>query len=196
MHRTLSERFVWMADPIKGSKFEAWLGPAGDEPAALALLEEARRAHPNATHHCWAYVLADGRTRSSDDGEPGGSAGRPILAQLEGHGVADVMAVVVRWYGGTNLGVGGLIRAYGGTAGKALDRAPLVEVHALAQLTFQYAYGDTQAVDAVLAQVQPEVLERAFDTRITCTVRVPLGSEQALRDALSERTGGRVRFAD
>ena len=93
--------------------------------AALAFLHEV--ADPQATHNCWAYRIgAD--YRSSDDGEPGGSAGRPILAAIEGQGVDQVMVVVTRWYGGTNLGVGGLVRAYGGAAAECLRTAPRREL--------------------------------------------------------------------
>ena len=105
----------------KRSRFLARAAPVESPEAALAFLHEV--ADPQATHNCWAYRIgAD--YRSSDDGEPGGSAGRPILAAIEGQGVDQVMVVVTRWYGGTNLGVGGLVRAYGGAAAECRRPAP------------------------------------------------------------------------
>ena len=99
------------------------------EEAAFKALKEVQLEFSDARHHCWAFLLHEGeRSRSSDDGEPGGSAGRPILAQLVGHELSDLMVVVTRYFGGTKLGVGGLIRAYGGCAGKGLDQAARVEV--------------------------------------------------------------------
>lgn len=98
----------------KRSRFLAHLAPAADEEAARAVIEAARRAHHDARHHCSAFVLGpDRRTeRSNDDGEPAGTAGSPMLDVLRGSGLTDVVAVVTRWFGGTLLGTGGLIRAY------------------------------------------------------------------------------------
>lgn len=188
-----TERFVWRADPIKGSRFEAWVVPVQDEAEARRALDEARATEGNASHHCWAWRLTDGTTRSSDDGEPGGSAGRPILAQLEGHEMVDTLVIVIRWFGGTKLGVGGLIRAYGGTAGKALDRAPIEEVRALATLRFRYAYDDTQAVEAALAGFEARV-DRSWDAAVTAVATLPEADRQALEHALVERSAGRVEI--
>lgn len=113
----------------KRSVFEAWVRRAGDERAAKAIIEEARVAHPGAGHHCWAYLLGPGREiyRSSDDGEPGGTAGLPMQEVLQGSPYSDVVAVVTRWFGGVLLGSGGLVRAYSGAVRVALAEAkPLV----------------------------------------------------------------------
>ncbi|MCZ2524067.1 YigZ family protein [Streptomyces sp. HB2AG] len=108
---------------VKGSRFICTLAPADSERAAQEFVREIRALHPNATHNCAAYVIgADGRIqRSDDDGEPGGTAGTPMLQMLMRRGVRDVAAVVTRYFGGTLLGAGGLVRAYGGAVGKALD---------------------------------------------------------------------------
>lgn len=91
-YRTLATRVEHQPALVKGSRFLGLAAPVADEAAAAALVAEARRRWPDATHHCWAWRLADGTARSSDDGEPGGSAGRPILAQIEGHGLHGVVA--------------------------------------------------------------------------------------------------------
>lgn len=166
--------------------------PVTDAASAREALEAVRRDHPDASHHCWAYRLSDGTERSDDDGEPGGSAGRPILAQLAGHGVADALVVVARWFGGTKLGVGGLIRAYGGTAGKALDAAPLTEVLPSTVLRITYGYDDTSAVDAALAATDHDALDAHYGADVTRTVQVLEADAQALVEALAERSGGRV----
>ena len=105
---------------VKHSRFIAQVAPADSPEAALGFL--ARVADPGATHNCWAYRIG-AEYRSSDDGEPSGTAGRPILAASEGQGYDQVMAVVTRWYGGIKLGAGGLVRAYGGAAAECLRRA-------------------------------------------------------------------------
>ncbi|MCA9739293.1 MAG: YigZ family protein, partial [Gemmatimonadetes bacterium] len=110
---------------IKGSRFIADLVPVSDAAQADAAVDAARAAFPDARHHCFAWrVGARGDTfRFGDDGEPAGSAGRPILQHLEGLDVTDAVLVVTRYFGGTKLGVGGLIRAYGGAAAAALEAA-------------------------------------------------------------------------
>lgn len=116
---------------IKRSVFRAEIARVDDEEAARSVVAAARRAHADARHHCSAFVLGvDGAQpieRSSDDGEPAGTGGMPILAALHGSGLVDVVCVVTRWFGGVKLGAGPLARAYGDAAGAALAQAPRVE---------------------------------------------------------------------
>lgn len=114
----------------KGSRFIGLLSTAGTPDDAMRFLEGLRKSYHNATHHCWAYRTGWGKTlqaRSSDDGEPSGTAGAPILASLEKRGVSDACLVVVRYFGGTKLGTGGLRRAYRTSARLTLDAVPLVK---------------------------------------------------------------------
>lgn len=143
----------------KGSRFLAVVGPAADEAAAEAALDRLRAAHPDATHHCFAWRLGpDARERSSDDGEPSGTAGIPILQVLRGRGLSDVVAVVVRWYGGTKLGKGGLARAYAGAARDAIDAAPTVRRVARVTLAVDLPY---ERIGAVKRLVHPPDVELA-----------------------------------
>lgn len=112
---------------IENSEFLAFAERADTPEAALAQLAALRTRYPDATHHCWAYRIGPAY-RFGDDGEPGGTAGAPILRAIEGQGVDHVMVVVVRYYGGVKLGTGGLVRAYGGTAAECLRTAPRLEV--------------------------------------------------------------------
>lgn len=112
---------------IENSEFLAFADRASTPEEALAQLAALRARYPDATHHCWAYRIA-GAYRFNDDGEPGGTAGAPILRAIEGQGVDHVMVVVVRFYGGVKLGTGGLVRAYGGTAAECVRSAPKLEV--------------------------------------------------------------------
>jgi uncharacterized YigZ family protein len=110
------------AETVKGSRFLAWVRSAPDEAAARRTVEEARATYPDASHHCSAWRIGE-RLAADDDGEPGGTAGRPMLEVLLKRDLDHVVVVCVRWFGGTKLGAGGLVRAYGGTAAKALDGA-------------------------------------------------------------------------
>lgn len=114
-------------DDIRKSRFLAQAAPVTDVPSAMDFI--ARVSDPSANHNCWAYRIGQSY-RFSDDGEPGGSAGKPILQAIEGQDMDRVAVVVTRWFGGIKLGVGGLIRAYGGTAAECLrraDRQPIVD---------------------------------------------------------------------
>src|SRR3954470_3621387 len=114
---------------IKRSRFLCTLAPAAGEEAAQAVIRDVRRGHPAASHNCFAYVIGpDGRLhRAGDDGEPGGTAGTPMLQVLLGREVRDTVAVVTRYYGGIQLGAGGLARAYGGAVSAALDEIGTIE---------------------------------------------------------------------
>jgi uncharacterized YigZ family protein len=193
-YRTVSATTTFFDEPVKGSRFAAHVAPASSDADALAAVADARAAWPDASHHAWAFKLLDGRQRAFDAGEPRESAGRPILLMIEGHALLDVVVVVARWYGGTKLGVGGLMRAYGGCAGRALDRAPVVARirRIIASLTHEYA--DTAAIQAALATEEAELLDARYDDRVTLTLAVPEPRLQALDAALRDRTSGRVRL--
>jgi len=115
---------------VKGSKFIAMLFPVGSADAAMESVNHVRAQHPKASHHCFAYKIGCPviTYRSSDDGEPSGTAGKPILGQLEAFDVTDVVCVVTRYFGGTLLGTGGLIKAYKDSAKEVLSMASLLEI--------------------------------------------------------------------
>ncbi|GJP30805.1 hypothetical protein CLOM_g6985 [Closterium sp. NIES-68] len=121
---TISASVTFLSE-IKKSRFVAIAAPVGSPEEAMRVIEEV--SDPSATHNCWAYKVSPAY-RFNDDGEPGGTAGRPILAAIEGAGVDGVVVVVTRYYGGVKLGTGGLVRAYGGAASGALREATLVPV--------------------------------------------------------------------
>ena len=151
--RTLAREFRAEMDVVKASRFLALLAPASSAEEAAAHLAGARSEFADASHHCWAWRLRGpgDHFRSNDDGEPGGSAGRPILQQVDGHDVVDVSVIVVRWFGGTKLGVGGLMRAYGGAAGRALDQAPIHTILVTSRVELHHPYECSGAIQGMLA---------------------------------------------
>lgn len=112
----------------RGSRFRCYVFPAPDEAALRARLEELRREHPKARHHCWAWRGGEDLYRFSDDGEPGGTAGRPMLQVLAGAGLVEAGAVCIRWFGGVKLGTGGLVRAYTAATRRAVTAAGVRDV--------------------------------------------------------------------
>jgi len=144
----------------KGSRFLAVIVPAADEAAAKAALAALVRRYPDATHHCWAWRLgAPPRERSSDAGEPAGTAGVPILQVLRGAGLSDVLAVVARWFGGTKLGKGGLARAYAAATRAALAALPVVTRVPIVRVTVSVPFVRVGAVKRLLRPPEVE-LER------------------------------------
>lgn len=127
----------------KGSKFIAYAFPANTEAEWQKHLDEVKKEHPKGRHHCYAYRLGvdDNNYRANDDGEPSGTAGKPILGQLKSFGVTNTIVIVVRYFGGTLLGASGLIHAYKTAAADALQQATIIEqtVSDIYRLTFDYA---------------------------------------------------------
>ena len=142
-------RAAELEDLVKGSRFIAWVARAKSVEEANAFLEEARVRYPDASHHTWAYRIGDAY-RFSDDGEPGGTAGRPMLEVLTRRDLNEVMAVVTRYFGGTKLGAGGLVRAYSGTLAKALDAAGVVEVKPQVRMRVAVPFADMDTVHRLL----------------------------------------------
>jgi putative IMPACT (imprinted ancient) family translation regulator len=178
---------------VKASVFLAYAAPAADEEEARAILAAREKAMWDATHHCSAWRLRGGVSRSNDAGEPSGSAGAPILAAIDGAGVVDAVVVVTRWYGGTKLGVGGLVRAYGEAAALALEAAPRRVGTVAARLRVTYAYAHTAAVMRVLERAGATEVEHGYaasgDAGIV-TFAVPASLEAFVRDELREGTAG------
>jgi uncharacterized YigZ family protein len=132
---------------IQKSRFLAALRPVDTRAAALAELDRIRAAHPAANHHCYAYLVgspASGQAAMSDDGEPSGTAGRPIFSVIGHKGVGDVLVVVTRYFGGIKLGAGGLVRAYSGAAEAVLSAMAVVEKVVQTRMTLLLDFADEQ----------------------------------------------------
>jgi uncharacterized YigZ family protein len=146
---------------VKGSEFLAFAAKADDVKTALEFVQTIRKQRPDATHVCWAYKIFD-QYRFSDDGEPGGTAGAPIFRALEGSHLECVVVAVVRYYGGTNLGAGGLVRAYGGTAAEALRIAERLEVHPRIRVSVQVGFEQMNALYKLLEEFDTTGREDEF----------------------------------
>jgi uncharacterized YigZ family protein len=176
---------------VKHSRFLAFAAPVETAGAALAFLDDV--GDPAATHNCWAYRIGV-QYRSSDDGEPAGTAGRPILAAIDGQGFDRVVVVVTRWYGGIKLGAGGLVRAYGGCAAECLRTAPRVPLVAMARCELAIAFNDIGAVHATLAACAAVKLDERYDEQgVRMRVELPADRVAALQAQLRDATRDRAR---
>lgn len=179
---------------IKHSRFLAQAAPADSPETALAFI--ARVSDPDATHNCWAYRIA-AEYRSSDDGEPAGTAGRPILAAIEGQGYDQVVVVVTRWYGGIKLGAGGLVRAYAGAAAECLRNAQRHALVVMVDLQLACMFDDLGNVHAALPAHAAHKLAEAFDeSGAILQLRLPASQLDTLKSHLRDATRNRVRFAE
>ncbi len=170
----------------RGSRFIARLEPVADEASAGDRLAAERRRHPDASHHCWAWRLGNpARERSSDAGEPAGTAGAPILRALRGADVSDVLAVVTRWFGGTKLGKGGLARAYGGVTREALTASRLGERFVYETLEVTVPYDRLGEVQRLIHPPEVEIVSSDYGEHVRCAIRVLPPRRAAVTDALA-----------
>jgi uncharacterized YigZ family protein len=177
---------------IKRSRFLGLATPVRDEDAALDRLARIRRAHPEANHHCFAYRLGvTGEIgRFSDDGEPGGTAGRPIMEVLLREAVVNALVVVIRYFGGTLLGAGGLTRAYSQTAAEAVRAAGFVAMRPHTELRITVDYSALGALEQLLLHAGLAATEKTFAQSVTLTVPVPDGEEAAFAARIADLTAG------
>ena len=180
---------------IRKSRFIAHAIPVADRDAAMAELRRLREENPAATHVCWA-LLAGGQSGMSDDGEPSGTAGRPILEVLRHHDLDGVLAAVVRYYGGVTLGAGGLVRAYTDAIARVLQDAPRVERIAQTLLTVEIAYPDEARVRRWIEQEGYTLADSGYEMEVRLTVSMPVTAVDVARVALRDMTQGRAVFPE
>ena len=169
----------------RSSKFLAFAWPVTDEEQIRNHLEALRKEYYDATHHCYAWRLGPGgeRFRANDDGEPSGTAGRPILGQMMSNALTDCLIVVVRYFGGTKLGVPGLIAAYKDSAAEVIAAAQITERTVDVHFRLTFPYEAMNDVMRIVKDEQPAIVEQQFDN--VCTMRLSIRSSRA--DALEGR---------
>lgn len=178
----------------RSSKFLAWIYPVRDEEQIRGYLDALRKRFFDATHHCYAWRLGPkGEAfRANDDGEPSGTAGKPILGQLLSNDLTDCLVVVVRYFGGTKLGVPGLIAAYREAAAAAIEAAQIVERTVDRIVTVDFPYVAMNDIMRVIKELHPHIEEQVFDN--LCTMRLSIRESRA--EILEERlrkAGGSLR---
>lgn len=179
---------------VKKSRFLATAGPVADEKAARDFI--AAQAIAGANHNCWAWRVGQAY-RFSDDGEPGGTAGKPILQAIDVQSLDNVAVVVTRWFGGVLLGTGGLVRAYGGTAASCLRAAKRVELVNRRELAMRVGFSDLALVKARLAAAAEGVAvqsETFLADGAEITVAVPEAAFDEVVARLADATSGRIKF--
>lgn len=184
---------------VKGSRFIGSLAPASDSDAAQAFLAEVRQRYSDATHHAWAYRMPSTPQETiafSDDGEPGGTAGRPMLTTLAGNDLYESVIVGTRYFGGVKLGTGGLVRAYSAAASAAIERACLGTkvLHTIVEICIPYSqYG---AVRYELEQHGAQVIDAAFTQNVNIRLAIPQNAMASVDRQLRDISSGAITVQD
>jgi len=182
---------------IKNSTFLGTIAHAPSVTAARSFIEEMGKAHADASHNAWAFKITSGPQEiigSSDDGEPGGTAGRPILAVIEGSGLCEIVAVVTRYFGGVKLGTGGLVRAYSAAVRETLKRLDTSErvLHYMARISIEY--GLYSNLKHLLPGQGVRIEEETYTNTVTLVLAVPYDRTEETGNLLRELTNGRIKL--
>lgn len=178
----------------KKSRFIANVAPADSLEEAVAFIESIKKKYYDARHNCSAFIIGRNKeiTRCSDDGEPGGTAGKPMLEVLLGAEVTNVVAVVTRYFGGTLLGTGGLVRAYTQAVQAGLLDAETATMRYGSEMTIQIDYTDVGKVQYLLSSRQILVSESRYSDKVEFDIRIPKEQEEEVKKALTEATAARA----
>ena len=185
---------------IERSRFICTIARAQTADAAQDFVREMNGEFGDATHNCWAFIAGPPGSANqigmSDDGEPHGTAGRPMLTVLTHSGVVEIVAVVTRYYGGTKLGTGGLVKAYGGAVQHALLTLPTRDRVERVEISLAIGYGQLSATQQLLPALEAEVVDQRFEVGVVLTIRLPSTRLAELRTAVADATRGEARFSE
>ena len=197
----MGDSFQTIAGPSEGiykekmSKFLAFAFPVEEASQAKAYIAEFQKKYYDARHVCGAYMIGAARTefQSNDNGEPSGTAGKPILGQINSFGLTNVVIIVVRYFGGIKLGTSGLIVAYREAAREALTAAEIIECHETADVSFTFPYLAMNDVMRLCKNGDAEIMSQTFDNSCEMTLRVRRDNAEALRARLRDIDGVSLR---
>ncbi|EKO3405400.1 YigZ family protein [Vibrio fluvialis] len=190
---------VRFEEELKKSLFITYLAHTPGVDAAKAFVDEIKSRHADARHNCWAFVA--GRPQDSmlwgfsDDGEPSGTAGKPILAQLSGSGVGEMTAVVTRYYGGIRLGTGGLVKAYGGGVQQALKLLQTIEKKITTKLHLTLDYGLVALAQSIMSQFEAAEVDAEYGESVCLTVELECLNVEAFTQCIINKSGAKILVA-
>ncbi len=182
---------------VKKSVFIGYASPANTEEEARKFIAKIKNHHGDATHNVSAYVINDGRNfavRYDDDGEPKGSAGKPILKVIQNRELSNVVVVVTRYFGGIKLGYGGLVKAYSDAASRAIEKAGIAEVYETERFEVTFPYNLFHTVKKTVEDADGRVVGEEYGQLVKFTVETRKGKVESLMELLRERTKGRARL--
>jgi len=187
---------VTVETEVKRSRFVCDIAPAATREEALAFIETIRAREPEARHHCWAYIaghpVSSIERASSDDGEPQGTAGKPMLNVLQHKEIGEIIAVVSRYFGGIKLGAGGLVRAYSSAVQQGVDALVLGKRVATTEAVICFPFALESSIRHLLEQMGIDIVHSDYQSEVVFTLSLPCGREQGLADAVTNLSHGAV----
>ncbi len=185
-------------EEIKNSQFITRVRHAATAESAKAFVKQMNQRYPDATHHCWAYIVGNPQSTTlvgcSDDGEPSGTAGKPMLHVLQHSGIGDIVVVCTRFFGGTKLGTGGLARAYGGGVKLALEQLHLKQKIEYQPISFEIEYAQLKDCEHILKDYQSEDLKLDYRTKIRVSVNIASEQIKPFKSALVNQFKGQIEW--
>ena len=180
----------------KGSKFIGFAYPVSDEKELKSALLHLKELHPKATHHCYAFRIGmNGENyRANDDGEPSGSAGLPIYNQLLAHEITNVLVVVIRYYGGTKLGVSGLVKAYKESAKLALEESEIITKELESEVSIQFNFNQQNLIFTLLNKFDGKILDFLTDEQCTIIAKIKTSQKENISEQLTEMQNIKYSF--
>lgn len=197
------DSFVTIASPCeaelkeKSSRFLAYAAPVASREEAERLMEQIRRTHFDASHHCYAYRIGIGSeevTRAVDDGEPAGSAGKPILSVIQGEDLTNVLVAVTRWFGGIKLGVGGLARAYAESTKRVLELCQRITCYETTVLEIEFPYQKLSPILKVVEQFTASVISTDYADTVRLYAKIRRSRAESFIAALQNAAAGRIKI--
>ena len=184
---------------VKHSRFIATIEPTDTPDAALSFISRIKQEFPDATHNCWAYLIgppgSTDRIGLSDDGEPHGVAGKPMLTTIQHGGIGDITAVVTRYFGGTKLGMGGMVKAYTQAVKTALEQLTVTEKISWIELSIKIGYPLLDNIERLLPEFEVELIDKQFTEQIRLDLKFPEENLSRLQTRLTDLSSGQIEFS-
>jgi uncharacterized YigZ family protein len=185
---------VVIEQELKKSRFIASAGRASNKAEAVSFIQAVRRTFPDASHNCWAYIAGEPNNTveigMSDDGEPQGTAGKPMLNVLQHKNVGEVVVMVTRYFGGVKLGAGGLVRAYSGAVQAVMEELPLAEVVAVKEALLQFPYAHESNIRRLLDSLKIEIVDTGYQEQVQMLIKVPEKQAGEFKEKAINQTHG------
>jgi len=195
-YKTIKKNSEFEINKIKGSRFIGSIFRVSSKNEAEKELEAIRKKNYNATHNCFAYIVNAKQgvvTRYSDDGEPSGSAGRPIMNVVESNNLTNVLVVVTRYYGGTKLGTGGLARAYSEATKEVIAHSNIIDIEIKKKLEFSYDYDQTSMVMNLVNKYEANIIEENYGNNASMSIKINKAFIQTFTDEIFDKSNGKIK---
>ncbi|MDA3885483.1 MAG: YigZ family protein [Candidatus Delongbacteria bacterium] len=198
-YKTIKENSQYEIEKIKGSRFIGTLIKVSTRDEAEMELEAIRKKYYNATHNCFAYIVGtetDQVSRFSDDREMSGTAGKPMMLVMESGEITNTLLIVTRYYGGTKLGTGGLIKAYTSSAKETLANSNIIDVEIKEEVEFSYVYDNTSIVMNLINSYEADIVEEKYGEKANMKVKINKGFKQNFIEEIFDKSNGKIKVKE